>query len=152
MSALRHEEEAPRGFVPKSELYKALAEIDRLKAELEELRGDRDEDMALDDLTAIRTRFRIPPQCARLLSALFVNHHPISAERLVEVANLTSKGIIRTRKHYLSRALIAAGAPADWIESRAGADYRGGGYRITPQGRAWLVATLPEIFAKGATR
>ena len=38
MTALRSEEDGPRGFVPRAELYRALQRVETLEAELADMR------------------------------------------------------------------------------------------------------------------
>ena len=156
MSALA--DDAPRGFVPRHELYKALAEIDRLREEVtnqrEELAHQRQRFVTIA-AAARRLKLREVLGLSATLSAMLIeliDHEAVTNEELLRVqepfrnessdpnpANITRVNICRMRRRFEQ-----LGGSRDAIKS-----IWNGGYKLSDEGRAWLQQRAPEAF-KGA--
>ncbi len=146
MTALRTEEDAPRGFVPKSDLYRALRRIDELEAELAAIRGREDVD-AQDGYEAL-LRLAIPcsPQAARILADLLrskrlVHYRSDLAERY-EMSDVNQVSVLIWK---LNHDALMAGGPR-----LAGGRRGAGGIMLQPGAREWVAQRI-EVF-EGASR
>jgi hypothetical protein len=137
MTALRSEDEGPRGFVPRAELYRALQRVEDLEAELAEMRDRLAEHMGQDLAVQLKTALPfLRPTGARLLAALCSSKNTVSFNCLIESGRIDGEHpsiALKTQVSYLKATLKLAGFPADGIEN-----VWGSGYIMTEEGRQWV--------------
>ena len=140
MTALRTEDDAPRGFVPRSELYRAQQRIETLEFELDELRrqmrevlGDRLRDAALSipGMTAARAGVL----CALYTAPGYASYNAIAlgAQPGRRMHECDDENVVKTWIHYVRKHLRAAGCPPDPIINKWRV-----GYSLTPEARQWF--------------
>lgn len=146
MTALRQEDDAPRGFVPKAELYRALQRIDELEAQLAAIRGQGDAE-AQEGYEAL-LRFAIPcsPQASRIFADLLrskrlVHHRQDLAERY-EMTDVNQVSVLIWK---LNHDALMAGGPR-----LAGGRRGSGGIMLQPGAREWVAQRIEEF--KGASK
>lgn len=143
-------DDAPRGFVPKAELYKALAEIDRLREELAAFRAAHRHESEDVRIGKLRCALRLSPQESAALLALWDSPKPLTpASRLYLRLGMPADRQVNVVVCKANRKLRQQGGPEYVI---AGLTGHGGGLFVTDEGRAWLAERVPEVFAKGAAR
>jgi hypothetical protein len=137
MTALRTEDEGPRGFVPRAELYRALQRVEALEAELADMRDKLAEHMGQDLAADLKAALpSISPTGARLLAALFRSKYTVSHACLIEIGRIDGNqtGVtLKTQICLLRRAINRVGFPADGITKVWAI-----GYIMTEEGRQWV--------------
>tara|TARA_R110000868_G_scaffold210426_1_gene460457 strand:+ start:277 stop:714 length:438 start_codon:yes stop_codon:yes gene_type:complete len=140
MSALPAEE--PRGFVARSELYRALATIDDLRSELAEERERIGQWLGeVDRLAIMAIGFR--RYGAILLSALMAqDQQPMAALSFAlsptfRMDEVNADNVLKVRVCLTRKDIRAMGGPSNAILCHWGT-----GYSLTPEGRAWLTTKL----------
>ena len=143
--------DAPRGFVPRSELYAALKRVDELEAEVADLRlrlsGEREPVLVaricslgfpLGRGMLLAAFYRAPPLALLTVDQL-IHRGRVGTVWASDRPEHASDGALKSQICYLRRQWAAIGAqPADPIENV----YRVG-YRLRPEARAWLDAHMP---------
>lgn len=135
--------EEPRGLVPRSELYRALARIDDLKAELDEQR-DRmgrwiGEEARLSLMASGFKRY-----AAVLLAALLARgHQPMDALSFaltphVRDDDVNADNVLKVRVCCTRKDIRRMGGPETIMS------HWGTGYSLSPEGRAWLQKIISE--------
>lgn len=138
------EAHAPRGFVAAKELYRALAEIDRLKDDIAHLREMVGADVAADTVTMLRQAFRLSRAQAMIL--LLIESTKVRATpALIAQAELGSDEVLRTQVFHLRKRLARCGAPMAGIIAHWGV-----GYSMSAELRAWLHERVPSVFKGGS--
>lgn len=147
MSALA--DDAPRGFVPKADYYKALAEIERLRDELADLKNRPAEKALLRTPPAERARWEaynralgLTRSQAAALDAI-VKAYPLALDRaeLIRKHKVVSPKCFDVFLWRVRQALNEAGAPQGAIQT-----IRSIGHRITPEAHQWLRQRVPDAF------
>lgn len=130
-----------RGMVPRAELYRALARIDELKAELNEQR----ERMALwagEDKRQTLMAFGFRRWSATLIAALVARKtQPFDAlcyafempRRYDADAEVDANNLLKTRVCLTRKAIVSLGGPSGAIVTHWGV-----GYSLSEEGRAWV--------------
>lgn len=140
MTAIRTEDDAPRGFVPRSELYRAQQRIEALEFELDEVRrqmrealGDRLRDAALS-LPGM-TLCRAGVLCALFATPGFASYEALAlgAEPGRRDSDSDGPHVVKTWVHYVRRALEEAGCPPGAIINKWGV-----GYMLSNEARQWF--------------
>jgi len=137
MSAQPSEE--PRGMVPRAELYRALARVDDLRAEINELRRrlGLDHSAKLHLQYALRlTRVEAQVLCY-FLAHKFASRAAMHAAIYDDGPDAPEIKILDVYACKLRKKLAAADAPENSIETIWGT-----GWRISDAGRAWLEAII----------
>lgn len=152
MTALRQEDDAPRGFVTMREYLKLQRRCEELEYLLAD-RRDEERDEADEQLIhALRLRLGVSPQGAKALIALaHARRQPVLLDSMSAAMGGATEGCIKAVCHLLNRQAEARGAPRLVRGYRGNRFANGGGRFITPEGRAWLEERVPELFAKGGT-
>lgn len=142
MTALRQEDDAPRGFVPKADYFRALARIEDLEHELAASRAA----VAANPETQmqVQLRFGLTPLEARLLGLLLA-HKELGRDFAFSTiwgmggqrSDSPSPKMLDVYLCKIRKRLSGIGAPADIIETIWAT-----GWRIAPQHRAWFDAQL----------
>lgn len=160
MSLARTEDDAPRGFVPRSDLYNALRRLDAAIAERDELQAK------LDAITGADLVVRIAAagfhRCeAQILAAMWAR--PIQPSAAIIEAYSPSRSnedsdvgnLVKVRICTLRKRAKALGCPVALVRT-----IYASGYALTDEGRQWLSnrvyeaigERIPELFEKGAAR
>ena len=142
MTALRTEDDGPRGFVPRSELYNAQRRIEALEAELEASRDTLGRILGQDTLLGfIKIGFA---KCeAALIAAMWARPlQPTAAmvaayqyDRSNQDADIDN--LVKVRIHMIRKKARAFGCPADPIRTLWGS-----GYALSEIGREWFTTAL----------
>lgn len=135
--------EGPRGFVPRAELYKALARVDALEAELAELRAQVRLSKKVGASGWIIDLLKATPMEACIIQVLaeadprrYVPYnliYDLSEHRRRGDGSSEPYILIKTHICNLRKKLSVAGAPMGALETAHGC-----GYRLSVNGRAWL--------------
>lgn len=142
-----HEE--PRGFVPRSELYKALAEVDRLRIELQELRSALSTDVTERAVWAFRSSLHLSRQEARTLTyVLSARTAFVLVPQAVEDLEMPQEKQFAVVVWKINQRAAEHGAPRLLLGKRGSP----GGYTVPLAAREWLRTNVPEAFAKEAVR
>ena len=142
MTALRQEDDAPRGFVTKAEHYRALARIEELEDALAESKGAAGVNPELQ--MRVQTRFGLTSLESEVLT-LLMSHNELGKEYMFSViwgmggqrSDHPEPKILDVYVCKLRKRLADKEAPAGIIET-----IWGKGWRIAPQHRAWFDAQL----------
>jgi hypothetical protein len=131
--------EEPRGMVPRAELYRALARIDDLRAEIVELRKRLG--MEPTAYLCLQRKLNLTRGEAQILAYL-VAHKDVARRTLYaaiydDTPDAPEIKILDVYTSKLRKKLAAANAPENWIET-----IWGSGWRISDEGRAWLEAII----------
>lgn len=138
MSALQ--QDAPRGFVTKTEHYKALARIDTLREQVSELREQLAAAKGAGLVGFIRIAIpALSPMESRFLAALYTAKSYLtyravygSSEAWRSNGDADQENVVKCHICHMRRKLRDLRAPPT-IETAYGL-----GYRLTPEGRRWL--------------
>ena len=152
MSLARTEDDAPRGFVPRSDLYNALRRLDAALAERDELRAKLD---AITGATFIAHFANLGfHSCeAQILAAMWVRDLQPSAALVTAYNSGRSdeesdvRNLVKVRIWAIRQRAKRLGCPCELVRNIYAV-----GYALTPEGRAWLSQRIPELFEKGAAR
>ena len=138
MTALRSEDDAPRGFVPRAELYRAQQRIEALEAELEAARDTLGQilgqDVRLKFLQAGFTRCE-----AALIAAMWARPLQPSAAMVAAYSHSRSAddadidNLVKVRVCNIRKKARAYGCPGDPVETLWGS-----GYALSEIGRQWF--------------
>lgn len=140
MTALRTEDEGPRGFVPRAELYRALQRVEDLEGELAESKrllrevlGDRVRDAAMSLPTM--TLCRAGVFCALYATPGFASYEALAlgAEAGRRIKDADGAHEVKTWIHYLRKSLEVAGCPPNPIKNSWGV-----GYMLSDEARQWF--------------
>lgn len=144
MTALRTEEDAPRGLVSRAEYYRALAKIDDLQDELAVLRAELDQARGIPHLARIYEVLRGRGMATRALAALYQANGSVLTDAQIGAACGMGKvredcdvgNMVKTTICHLRTALRKAGAPVciSTVHSV--------GYYLNSAGIAWVKAKL----------
>lgn len=143
MTALRQEDDAPRGFVPRSELYRAHQRIEALEAEIAELKSRLHDAV---DPSLVSAALMMPGMSgapARLLAALREARAPLDYRKLIALGAIGTRrqffdaecnfdNTLKVQMHRVRRALRDAGCPGG-VKCIPGV-----GYTLTEEARQWL--------------
>jgi len=137
MTALRTEDEGPRGFVPRAELYRALQRVETLEAELADMRDKLAEHMGQNLAADFIAAFPgIRPTGARVLAALYSSKNTVTHACLIEAGRIDgfyTGNALKVQISLLRTFLKALGFPADGIRMVFSV-----GYIMTEEGRQWV--------------
>lgn len=151
MTALRQEDDAPRGFVTMREYLRLQRRCDELEDLLADLREDERD--VVDELLihAVRLNVGVSPQGAKAIIAIArARRQPVMLHTLISATGAPTKTSVGAVVCFANKAAAERGAPL-LIKGYQGNLTGGGGRYITPEGRAWLEERVPELFAKGGT-
>jgi len=142
MTALRTEDEGPRGFVPRSELYRALAKIDELEFEIESLKAKIG--LVARTFVQIQAGVGCTPAEAKILSFLR-NDRVVARAYIFDCLYGDDPGqpeikIIDVYICKIRKAIRKAGGPADAIVT-----IWGQGHGLSQNGRQWLEERLASL-------
>jgi len=132
--------EEPRGMVPRAELYRALARIDDLRAEIVELRrrlGGMEPTAYLSLQRALCLTRGEAQILGHMIASKSVSKRAIYAAMYDDNPDAPSIKILDVYACKLRTKLRTANAPENWIET-----IWGSGWRISDEGRAWLEAII----------
>lgn len=143
MTALRTEEDGPRGFVPRSELYRAEQKIEKLQAQIDDLKS-RLRDAVEPSL--VSSAMMVPGMSgapARLLAALCQSHAPLDYKKLIALGGVGTRAqsqdcypdrdnCLKVQMYRIRRILREAGCP-EGVKNISGV-----GYTLTQEARQWL--------------
>lgn len=129
MTALRTEDDAPRGFVPRRELYAAQRRIEALEAELEASRDTIGRILGQDALLGI-----IKLGFAKCEAALIAAYQYDRSNQDADIDNL-----VKVRVCMIRKKARRFGCPGDPIRTLWGS-----GYALSDAGREWLSAELEK--------
>ena len=150
MTALRQEDDAPRGFVTMREYLRLRDRCEELECLLADRREDEVVDATSDLIALVRLATKVSPQGARLLIHMARMRRQVAQQEALQavigVDNGTHINVVVCK---LNQAAMKNGAPRLVRAFHPGPN--GGGRFITPEGRAWLEERVPELFAKGGT-
>ena len=138
-------DDAPRGFVAKADFQRLQAKCDLLECEIAELRASLRPDLSV----IFAAHLPITRAQARYLVAFYVRDLA-SRDYLYEAIyglreNAPEPRIVDVQVCLLRQRMKRTSAPDPFIRT-----IWGSGYALTPEGRAWLEANIPELFTKGA--
>jgi len=151
MSAVRSEDDAPRGFVTMREYIRLQRRIDDLEAQLASLRDDAREASDQELIHRLRLEAGIAPQGALVLIHLArARREPVPVESLERMLGRDENHIGAVVHHANRNAMQRRGAPRLIAGHSRGSE--GSGRFITAEGRAWLLERVPELFDRGSAR
>lgn len=144
MTALRTEEDGPRGFVPRSELYAAQRRIEALEAELEASRDMLGRILGQDMLLGI-IKLGFAKCEAALVAAMWARPlQPTAAmiaayqyDRSNQDADIDN--LVKVRICNIRKKARRFGCPGDPIRTLWGS-----GYALSDIGREWLTTALED--------
>lgn len=144
MTALRTEDEGPRGFVPRSELYAAQRRIEALEAELEHSRDTIGRILGQDALLGIIKLGFAKCEAALIAAMLARPLQPTAAliaayqyDRSNQDADIDN--LVKVRVCMIRKKARRFGCPGDPIRTLWGS-----GYALSDAGREWLTAALED--------
>lgn len=144
MTALRTEDEGPRGFVPRSELYAAQRRIETLEAELEHSRDTIGRILGQDALLGIIKLGFAKCEAALIAAMLARPLQPTAAliaayqyDRSNQDADIDN--LVKVRVCMIRKKARRFGCPGDPIRTLWGS-----GYALSDAGREWLTAALED--------
>lgn len=144
--------DSARGMAPRSELYRALARIDELRAELAEA-NER-----LQDWTGKSARLALMEagftRGQAYMIASMLHGRPTPIDTMVEAMrdamrtpdNTDMDNVAKVQVCLIRKRAAKLGAPPFFKT------LWGEGYALTPEALAWLRERAPRAFEKGATR
>lgn len=144
MTALRTEDEGPRGFVPRRELYAAQRRIEALEAELEHSRDTIGRILGQDALLGIIKLGFAKCEAALIAAMLARPLQPTAAliaayqyDRSNQDADIDN--LVKVRVCMIRKKARRFGCPGDPIRTLWGS-----GYALSDAGRDWLTAALED--------
>lgn len=138
MSAVRTEDDGPRGFVPRSELYKALARIDEITEERDALQTKLDAIIGADMMTVI-AKVGFPKCESQLLAAMWARPFQPNAAMVAAYSYNRSndeadvENLVKVRICNIRKRAARFGCPSDPIKTIWAC-----GYALSEEGRRWL--------------
>ena len=141
MTALRTEDDAPRGFVPRSELYAAQRRIEALELQLAEAKSQLHEASEDGLLAKVAGVARLTGAQASIVAALIQSAGPIPFKRLIAVARIGDRyrevganldNTLKTQVCKIRQRLREIGCPGG-VQT-----FLGVGYGLTPEARQWF--------------
>jgi DNA-binding response OmpR family regulator len=144
MTALRSEEDGPRGFVPRSQLYAAQRRIEALEAELEASRDTLGRILGQDALLGI-IKLGFTKCEAALIAAMLAR--PIQPTAAMIAAYQYDRSdldadidnLVKVRVCMIRKKARRYGCPGDPIRT-----LQGSGYALSDVGREWLAVELEK--------
>lgn len=138
-------EDAPRGFVPMREYLRLQRRLDEIEEELAYLQSEARDDVHAETIAILRVRLKLPQSCVLVLREIcLAGEAGAIPERIRDRVGTSNVKTIDVHIWKINKSLSAQGSP------------RAIGYRViygrrvlTPDGRQWLQARAPELFAKG---
>lgn len=143
--------DAPRGFVPMRDYLRLERELEDVREELAAARQQLRPLTAPDHAMLLRHRIpRLTPDQSRLLELVSRARSICSVDWLSETLEISTETgtSVKTQVWHINDRIRSAGGPGYTVRGQA----KVGGYSLTPEGRAWLEANVPELFTKGAAR
>jgi hypothetical protein len=146
------DDDGPRGFVPKSEHYKALQRIEALEEELRARRLDDRVGASQDQIGWLRVRLGLSLQQATILAAVVSANKPaVARDYLCDLAGVPDDKQIGVVVWNINGKLQRMGAPPHTLSAPRGS--QSVGYSVKAEGLSWIRHHVPEAFAdKGASR
>lgn len=147
MSAIRKEDDAPRGFVPMREYLKLRERCEELEEIVKQHGDERVAGVREDTIALLRTRLKVSPQQAQIIAHMAATTRPaVTLQHLMECvlesgARRSLPGVLVCKINGRVRAL---GGPPYTIRGVRGPTSTG--WYVTDDGRAWLKERVPEIF------
>ena len=138
--------DAPRGFVRMADHLALQRRCDLLETELAEYREQERDTLTDERIWLVRDKCHLTHQQARVLLVLLHARVPMKPGAIMDrvspdarvhtAATIISYANTRARRHGLPQLMHS-------LSGR-----QSGGYTLTPEGRAWLEANIPELFTR----
>ncbi len=146
MTALRQEDDAPRGIVTWAEHSAALREIATLRAELDQYREALAADIAHHRLNVVRMELALGRRAGGVVLLLLDHDRALNGEQIATNLGVSREcvrtHVTRIRIRFRERAGIVDAISTD----------RRGLYAFTKDARQWLSERVPEAFRNGGVR